>query len=158
MPEEDDALPSEEDALTAGDDGGFDLNTWKLRLGAGKYDGHLIEMASHLAQRAITDNRRRWRIRWRGDEVTEDEYTITAASHAEDYTSMPWGVMNLSMGLDVQMNAKIAAGLLYGMARTRFNLSDKDARKAVGDLPANELLTVLDYFESEPLGKDDTDQ
>ena len=149
-------VPSEDATLT-GDDG-FDLNLWKIRLAAGKYDGHLIEMASHLAQRAINDNRRRWRIRWRDDELTEDDYTLTAAGHAETYTGMPWGVMNMSMGLDVQMNAKVAAGLLYGMARDRFNMDDKTARKAVGELPASDLLDVLDYFESPPLGKDDTGQ
>lgn len=145
-------VPTEDDTL----EGDFDLNVWKMRLAAGKYDGHLIEMASQLSQRAIGDNRRRWVITWREDVVTEDEYTLEAASHAQDFSQMPWGVMNMSMGMDVQMNAKVAQALLYGMARTRFKLSDKDARKAVGELPAASLLDVLDYFEAEPLGKDDS--
>lgn len=154
----DDAPIPTEDEILVGDKGGFSIEQWAFALKAGKYDGHLIEMAAKLSQRAMIGNRRRWRIRWRDDEVTEDTYTLTAASFAEDFSGLAWGVLNVSMGHNVQMNAKVAQALLYGMARTRFGMNDQTARKAVGELPSASLLEVLDYYEVEPVGKGDSDQ
>lgn len=139
-------VPSEDDTLLGED--GFDFDAWKLRAAAGKYDGHLLDMAAFLAKRAIAGNSRRWKIRWRGDEVTEDDYTLTAVRHAEQFAGMQWGVMNLSIGVDIQLSGTVAQALLYGMARTRFHMDDKAARKAVDEVRAIDLLDILEYYEA----------
>lgn len=149
-----DEVPSEDDTLVAGPDGMFDLDTWELRLKAGKYDGYLVEMAQKLSRRAVGENTRRWRIQWRDEEWTEDDYTLQAARHAEKFSGLPWGVLNLSMGTDAQMNALVCEALLYGLGRDHYGMDDPEARQAV-KMPAARMLEVLSYFDADEPGKDD---
>jgi len=151
-------LPSEEEILTAAD-GDFDIDRWKFAVAGGKYDGHEVEMASFLSMRAQAATTRRWRVKWRDDEITEDTFGSRGAEAAEEFAGIAWGVM-MTMDADLQMFAKIPRAILYGIARDRFKMDDRAARKAVDEVPARDLAFgdgIFSFYDVPPVGKADSD-
>lgn len=151
-------VPTEDDTLTTGPDEGFSMEAFTARVIADKYQGHEVDMAHLLSRHAMARNTRRWAIVWDGEEVGEDNYTLDACSYAQDYTGFAWGVLNLSLGVDIQLNTKITQGLIYGMLRDRKGMDDKAARAAVGKLTPIEAAEVLIYRDGEQRPKAESDQ
>lgn len=149
-------VPTEEEVLDG--PGGFDFDLWRKRVAAGKYDGHEVKMAQALSRRAVARNTRRWEIRWQGHIVTEDDYTLSACSHAQKYAGVVWGAMVGAARIDPEWDIEVTLALLYGMARTALDMDDEAARQAIGELTGPEVRKILRYRDGEERPKAVSDQ
>ena len=151
-------VPTEDETLTTGPDEGFSREAFKARVLADKYRDHEVWMAQLLSRHASAGNRRRWAITWRGETVTEDEYTLVACSHAQKYTGIVWGAMAAAPRVDPEWDTEITLGLLYGMARTVFGMDDAEARAAVAEVTGPQVREILTYQDGDERPKAESDQ
>lgn len=145
--------PTEDETLLGGESGNdFDFDRWSKRLATGKYDGHVIEMAGALHQRAMDLNTRRWKVHFQNLDFTEDTISAEAAEHAERFSGLGWGFITALVGQNVGANIRPARAVLYGIARADLGQSDQMARVATR-MPAATLLDLFSYVEVDPVGK-----
>jgi len=145
--------PTEDETLLGGETGNdFDFERWSMRLGTGKYDGHLLEMSAALNQRAMDENTRRWTVDFGDRTWTEDDYPADAAEHAERYSGLGWGFITALVGQNVAANIRPARAILYGLARSEMGLPDAGARQSIQG-SASELLGRFSYVEVDSPGK-----
>jgi hypothetical protein len=153
METEEEQVPSETDTLLGGESGDeFDLVQWEMRLRAGKYDGHIIEMAAMLYERAIVENTRRWRCTFRDCVYTEEDVSGEVAEHAEMFASQGWGYLTALMGDNVRSTIRPARAILYGICRGELKMTDRDARRAI-KMTAQDTLACFDWYEVPSPGK-----
>lgn len=157
MADDDAVVPSEDDTLLGGDNGNdFDIDRFDTRVKAGKYDGHLILMTAMLHDRAISENRRRWRCTFRDVAYLEDDVDGEVAEHAERFAGQGWGLLTALLGDNVRATIRPARAVLYGICRAELGMDHRTAARTI-KMPAKDILACFDWYEVDPPGKSEAE-
>lgn len=110
---------------------------------AGRYDGSLVDLVDAVRERfAASDVRKFWRIRFDGDEWTEETVTLGEIAAVERMLGLTWHQIDPAAA-GTHLQALIAAHLAERDDDVKF----ADALVLAKKMPMGDLLDVLSHYE-----------
>lgn len=121
-----------------------DLTPAKLRaeILAGAFDGSLIEIVDAIRERFDrSESRKMWRIRFDGDEWTEETITLGEVAMAERALGLTW------LQIDPAAAGSHLQALIAAHIAERDGAKYGDALNVAKAMPMGDLLDVLSHYE-----------
>lgn len=119
-----------------------DFKKLKAQILAGGYDGSLVEIVQAIQERFQNSTHRQlWRIRFDGDEWTEETVTIGEIADVERAVGRNWH------SVDPASSAQHLVAVIAAHVAHRDDIKMSEALKQAGKVPMGELTEVLSHYE-----------
>lgn len=115
----------------------------------GRYDGHMVDIVQAVQARFMkSSSRKLWRIRFGGDEWTEESITLGEVTMVERALNVPW------TELDPAAEGKHLEAPIAAHIAKRDGVKFSEALTEAESMTMGELLEVLTHYEKAPAPKD----